>query len=257
MCSEIVLTARGLLRGVPEVPVRAGRHHVVKDEPLVVVRRQGRLPEGHREETVVVCWANGVHRVSHPTLAQQTGAVEIVFEVSVPHAPSHALRRLLLRVRQQDAIHLRPQADELEDGSTGRLVLEFPEDLFVGQREVWMVGRIIAGVKLVGVGEHVGVDVGGGDLVVTYTLMPRLVASSPVMVEAMTWRLSRRQASRSGAPQVSMRWAARTSPNRSTVVRPLLRVQALHRLLPAAKYRSGIGRRQARHSRPAAAQRSQ
>ena len=47
VCSEIVLTARGLLRGVPEVPVRAGRHHVVKDEPLVVVRRQGRLPEGH------------------------------------------------------------------------------------------------------------------------------------------------------------------------------------------------------------------
>ena len=71
----IVLTARGLLRGVPEVPVRAGRHHVVKDEPLVVVRRQGRLPDGHREEAVVVCWANGVHRVSHPTLAQQTGAV--------------------------------------------------------------------------------------------------------------------------------------------------------------------------------------
>ena len=93
-------------------------------------------------------------------------------------------------------------------------------------------------------------------VVVTYTLMPRLVASSPVMVEAMTWRLSW-QTSRSGAPQVSMRWAARTSPNRSTVVRPLLRVQALHRLLPAAKYRSGIGRRQARHSRPAAAQRSQ
>ena len=94
-------------------------------------------------------------------------------------------------------------------------------------------------------------------VVVTYTLMPRLVASSPVMVEAMTWRLSRRQTSRSGAPQVSMWWVARTSPNRSTVVRPLLRVQALHRLLPAAKYRSGIGRRQARHSRPAAAQRSQ
>ena len=165
VCSEIVLTARGLLRGVPEVPVRAGRHHVVEDEPLVVVRRQGRLPDGHREETVVVCWANGVHRVSHPTLAQQTGAVEIVFEVSVPHVPSHTLRRLLLRVRQQDAIHLRPQADELEDGSTGRFVLKFPEELLVGQREVWMVGRVVAGVKLAGVGEHVGVDVGGGDLV--------------------------------------------------------------------------------------------
>ena len=96
VCSAIVLTARGLLRGVPEVPVRAGGHHVVEDEPLVVLRRQGRLPEGHREETVVVCWANGVHRVSHPTLTQQTGAVEIVFEVSVPHVPSHALRRLLI-----------------------------------------------------------------------------------------------------------------------------------------------------------------
>ena len=28
-----------------------------------------------------------------------------------------------------------------------------------------MVGRVVAGVKLAGVGEHVGVDVGGGDLV--------------------------------------------------------------------------------------------
>ena len=28
-----------------------------------------------------------------------------------------------------------------------------------------MVGRVVAGVELVGVGEHVGVDVGGGDLV--------------------------------------------------------------------------------------------
>ena len=165
VCSAIVLTARGLLRGVPEVPVRAGRHHVVEDEPLVVVRRQGRLPEGHREEAVIVCWANGVHRVSHPTLAQQTGAVEIVFEVSVPHVPSHALRRLLLRALQQDAVHLSPQADELDDGFSCRLVLEFPEDLFVVQRGVWMVGRVVAGVKLVGVGEHVSVDVGGGDLV--------------------------------------------------------------------------------------------
>ena len=165
VCSAIVLTARGLLRGVPEVPVRAGRHHVVKDEPLVVVRRQDRLLEGHREVAVIVCWANGVHRVSHPTLAQQTGAVEIVFEVSVPHVPSHALRRLLLRALQQDAVNLGPQADELEDGFSCRLVLEFPEDLFVGQRKVWMVGRVVAGVKLVGVGEHVSVDVGGGDLV--------------------------------------------------------------------------------------------
>ena len=164
VCSVIVLTARGLLRGVPEVPVRAGRHHV-EDEPLVVVRRQGRLPDDDGEEAVVVCWANGVHRVSHPTLTQQTGAVEIVFEVSVPHVPSHALRRLLLRALQQDAVHLSPQADELEDGVSCRLVLEFPEDRFVGQREVWMVGRVVAGVKLVGVGEHVSVDVGGGDLV--------------------------------------------------------------------------------------------
>ena len=164
MCSAIVLTARGLLRGVPEVPVREGGHHVVEDELLVVVRRQGRLPDDDGEEAVVVCWANGVHRVSHPTLTQQTGAVEIVFEVSAPHVPSHAPRRLLLRALQQDAVHLSLQADELEDGSTGRLVLKFPEDLFVGQREVWMVGRVVAGVKLVGVGEHVSVDVGGGDL---------------------------------------------------------------------------------------------
>ena len=28
-----------------------------------------------------------------------------------------------------------------------------------------MVSRVVAGVKLVGVGEHVGVDVGGGDIV--------------------------------------------------------------------------------------------
>ena len=165
VCSALVLTARGLLRGVPEVPVRVGGHHVAEYEPLVIVRRQGRLPDDDGEETVVVCWANGVHRVSHPTLTQQTGAVEIVFDVSVPHVPSHALRRLLLRALQQDAVHLGPQADELEDGSTGRLVLTFPEDLFVGQREVWMVGRVVAGVKLVGVGEHVSVDVGGGDLV--------------------------------------------------------------------------------------------
>ena len=66
MCSAIVLTARGLLRGVPEVPVCAGRNHVVKDEPFVVVRRQGRLPDDDGEEAVIVCWTNGVHRVSHP-----------------------------------------------------------------------------------------------------------------------------------------------------------------------------------------------
>ena len=165
VCSAIVLTAHGLLRGVPEVPVRAGGHHVVEDEPLVIVRRQGRLPDDDGEETVIVCWANGVHRVSHPTLTQQTGAVEIVFEVSVPHVPSHALRRLLLRVRQQDAVHLGPQADELVDGPTGRLVLEFSEDLLVGQREIRMTGRVVAGVEQVGVASHVRVYVGGLDLV--------------------------------------------------------------------------------------------
>ena len=94
--SEIVLTARGLLRCVPEVTVCAGGHSIAQDEPLVVVRGQGRLADGDREETVVVCRANGVHRVSHPTLTQQTVAVEVVLEVSVPHVPSHALRRLLL-----------------------------------------------------------------------------------------------------------------------------------------------------------------
>ena len=62
-------------------------------------------------------------------------------------------------------MHLRPQTDELEDGPTGRLILELTEDLLVGQREVWMVGRVGAGVELVSVGEHVGVDVSGGDLV--------------------------------------------------------------------------------------------
>ena len=165
VCSEIVLTARGLLRDVPEVPVRAGRHHVVEDEPLVVVRRQRRLPDDDGEEAVVVCWANGVHRVSHSTLAQQTGAVQFVLEVPVSHVPSHALRRLLLGILQQDGVHFRPQADELEDGFSCRLVLEFAEDLLVDDGVVWVVGRVVAGIKLVGVGEHVGVDGGGSNLV--------------------------------------------------------------------------------------------
>ena len=94
--SAIVLTARGLLRCVPEVTVCAGGHSIAQDEPLVVVRGQGRLADGDGEEKVVVCLANGVHRVSHPTLTQQTVAVEVVLEVSVPHVPSHALRRVLL-----------------------------------------------------------------------------------------------------------------------------------------------------------------
>ena len=109
--------------------------------------------------------SDSVHLMLKHSLTQQAIAVEVVLEVSIPHTPSHTLRHLLLRVRQQDAIHLRPQADELEDGPTGRLILELAEALLVGQREVWMVGRVVAGVELVSVGEHVSVDVSGGDLV--------------------------------------------------------------------------------------------
>ena len=109
--------------------------------------------------------SDSVHLMVKHSLTQQAIAVEVVLEVSIPHTPSHTLRRLLLRVRQQDAIHLRPQADELENGPTGCLILELAEDLLVDQREVWMVGRVVAGVELVSVGEHVSVDVSGGDLV--------------------------------------------------------------------------------------------
>ena len=76
-----------------------------------------------------------------------------------------AAKPLLLGVRQPQRIHFRSKTDKLEDGLAGRLVLKLAQDVFVGDGVVWVVDRIIAGVEVVSVGEHVGVDVGGGDLV--------------------------------------------------------------------------------------------
>ena len=69
------------------------------------------------------------------------------------------------RCAPASAIHFRSKPDKLEDGLAGRLVLKLAQDPFVDDGVVWVVDRIIAGVKVVGVGEHVGVDVGGCDLV--------------------------------------------------------------------------------------------
>ena len=125
---------------------------------------QGRLPDDDRIQ-VVIDRSNGVHVVAVLAFTQQGLAVEFVSKVPVLHVAGHSLGRPLLRVCQPDRVHFRPQADELVDGLPRRLVFKLPKHFFVGGRIVRVVGWIVARIKIVGIGEHVGVDVVGSELV--------------------------------------------------------------------------------------------
>ena len=114
---------------------------------------------------MVVERADCVHAVIQLTFVKKTVAVQVVTKIPFLNVAGHSLGRLLIGVRQPQRIHFRSKPDKLEDGLAGRLILKLAQDLFVDDGVVWVVDRIIAGVKVVGVDEHVGVDVGSCDLV--------------------------------------------------------------------------------------------